>query len=305
MNTQFILSDTTTTKTEKIRQLLALGLTRKQVSELAGCGYGFVQNVFAKHWPERVQTKQLSFVPFNRKFGIEIEAYGIDKRELARLITSNGVECLVEGYNHTTRSHWKIVTDGSLRGDNAFEIVSPILKGLEGLRQLEVVSAALTTLRAKINRTCGLHIHFDASGFEAEQIKNLLKNYANYENLIDSFMPESRRKNNNTYCKSITGIVGQLSGASTIQEMASIQNSRYYKVNLQSYLRHKSIEFRQHGGTVELEKIKSWILFLHNLVEFSKTKTVTAAQANFESLTKFQQPEIMNYIQTRINNFAA
>jgi hypothetical protein len=303
MNTQTILNNTTITKTEKIRQLLALGLTRKQVSEMVGCGYGFVQNVFAKYWPEQVVSKSFNFVPFNRKFGVEIEAYGVNKETLARLIRTNGVECYTESYNHTTRAHWKIITDGSLNGENAFEIVSPILEGMEGLRQLEVVSAALTTLRAKINKSCGLHIHFDAVGFEAGQIKNLIKNYAKYEALIDSFMPESRRRNNNNYCKSLAPLVNSISQATTIQQMAQIQNSRYYKINLQSYLRHRSIEFRHHGGTVELEKIKNWILFLHNLVEFSKNKV--AETATFESLTKFQQTDIMNYIQARINNFAA
>tara|TARA_R110002124_G_scaffold272617_1_gene441814 strand:- start:412 stop:702 length:291 start_codon:yes stop_codon:yes gene_type:complete len=96
-----------------------------------------------------------------------------------------------------------------------------------------------------------------------------------------------------------------MESATTIRAMAQIQNSRYYKLNLQSYNRHESLEFRQHGGTVELEKIKNWILFLHNLVEYSKKIKTTAAAATLDSLSKFQQPEIINYIQTRINNFAA
>ncbi|PWJ53911.1 hypothetical protein CLV98_12027 [Dyadobacter jejuensis] len=45
MITQNILSNNSLTKTEKIRQLLELGLTRKQVSELVGTNYGFVQYV--------------------------------------------------------------------------------------------------------------------------------------------------------------------------------------------------------------------------------------------------------------------
>ena len=74
---------------------------------------------------------------------------------------------------------------------------------------------------------------------------------------------------------------------------------------MQSYVRHNTIEFRQHSGTVEFEKIANWILFLHNLVEYSKTKKVLASEASFESFQKFNQPEVVNYLTTRINQLAA
>ncbi len=45
-NIQNIL-DRMTTKTNKIKMLLELGMTRKQVAEAMGIGYGFVQNVYA------------------------------------------------------------------------------------------------------------------------------------------------------------------------------------------------------------------------------------------------------------------
>ena len=45
-NIQRILEQATT-KTNKIKMLLQLGMTRKQVAEAMGVGYGFVQNVYA------------------------------------------------------------------------------------------------------------------------------------------------------------------------------------------------------------------------------------------------------------------
>ena len=309
MNTQEILSQEKT-KTWKIEQLILAGLTRTAIAELVTNGnYGFVQNVYAKMKAQgRLNlTAELNFQPtaFNRQFGVEIEAYGIDKSRLAELIRNAGVECHVEGYNHSTRRHWKIVTDGSLDGVNAFEIVSPILEGLEGIEELQKVCEVLETSRVKINKSCGLHIHFDASGFGLQQVKNMLFNYASFEAEIDSFMPTSRRENNNTYCKSVIGYETRVERATTMQQLASVFSSRYFKVNLQSYSRHNTIEFRQHSGTVEFKKISNWIMFLHNLTEYSKTKRVASNEANFEGLKKINQTEIINYIVTRQNQLAA
>ena len=91
----------------------------------------------------------------NRKFGIEIEAYNVDKTALARALNAAGILCAVEGYNHQTRGHWKIVSDGSLQGYNTFELVSPILEGNNGLIQVEVVCQVINTLNARINTSCG------------------------------------------------------------------------------------------------------------------------------------------------------
>jgi Putative amidoligase enzyme len=157
----------------------------------------------------------------------------------------------------------------------------------------------------KINKSCGLHIHFDAQNMTANHLKNLVINYGNFESVIDSFLPESRRGNNNTYCKSVRSLEAQISSATTIRKMAEAIGSRYYKLNLQSYLRHQTIEFRQHSGTVEYTKISNWILFLHNLVEYSATKRISQTEGTMENLKKFNQPEVINYIITRQNQLAA
>lgn len=52
--------------------------------------------------------------------------------------------------------------------------------------------------------------------------------------------------------------------------MAQYFGSRYYKLNLQSFQRHGTVEFRQHGASTNFLKIKNWILICARLVEFSK-----------------------------------
>lgn len=304
MTTQEILN-ADFTKTEKIRLLLELGLTRRQVADLTGGNYGFVQNVFAKYWPQQVNGREFRFVAFNRRFGVEIEAHGVAKNRVAQQLRAAGIEVEIEGYNHTTRSTWKLVTDGSLNGENTFELVSPILQGQAGLEELEKVCTVLESLNVKINKSCGLHIHFDATQIGLDQTKNLLFNYAKMEEAIDSFMPQSRRGSGNTYCKSLRGYESRIDTATSISGLARtvFRNDRYFKVNMQAYERHQTIEFRQHSGTVEFKKIANWVTFLHNLVEYSKTKRVE--NPTFETLKKFNQTEVYNYLITRQNQLAA
>lgn len=300
MTAQEILNQTST-KTKKIQMLLGLGLTRTEVARMMGIGYGFVQNVYAKlNTTIQPRTPQFNF-DFSRTFGVEIETYGCDQNELIRILDEKGIQT-----NHGTRQQrtnqiWKITCDGSIQGNNAFEIVSPILTGEDGLNQLKIVCEALSQLRAKINKSCGLHIHFSARDFNLTTWKNLYKNYATFESKIDQFMPESRRANNNRYCKSI--VSGSLSetfrninAATTLQKLANTISgrSRYYKVNAEAYFRHETVEFRQHSGTIEFEKIKNWVLFLGRMVEFSKqgvsaSQTLEAAEFLNDDIKIFYQ----------------
>lgn len=306
------------TKKAKIILLLELGLTRTQIADLQVLGkYGAIQNVYAA-WkqgenstprPTRqpLATPQ-AFTPngFNRRFGIEIEAYGVDRDALATALRRAGIDCAVEAYNHATRTHWKITTDNSITGvANPFEIVSPILEGMDGLEQVRKVSEVLISLRAKINRTCGMHIHFDAAHMNVNCWKNVMLNYALLENIIDSMMPESRRGTSNQYCRSlrIPNFATKFKNVRTIEGLSNLFPDRYYKVNMKAYVQHRTIEFRQHSGTIEFEKIKNWVLFLHNLLSYSTTMQMQSI--DFEQLKKFNQNEIVNFYYNRINDLAA
>ena len=81
----------------------------------------------------------------NRTFGVEIECIGITSAVACEAIRAAGLTCEIEGYNHNTRDHWKIVTDGSVRdnrGNPGIEVVSPILRGTAGMTALKKVADA-------------------------------------------------------------------------------------------------------------------------------------------------------------------
>jgi len=268
------------TKTSKIQKLLSLGLTRRQVADLVANGnYGFVQNVYKRMMQGITQSAaqaattvlpQLDYT-FNRNFGIEIEAYNCTRERLARELTAAGIRVNVERYNHTDHNdHWKLVTDSSLSGNNTFELVSPILHGEQGLEELEKVCWVLDLCNAKVNDSCGLHVHMDAAEFDLQTWKNLIITYKRLENVIDHFMPLSRR--NNRYCRTISTISEiAINRASNISDLrAAFDNNRYHKINLEAYARHRTVEFRQHGGSTNFTKMSAWIHFLAKMITFAK-----------------------------------
>lgn len=274
------------TKTSKIQKLLALGLTRRQVADLVANGnYGFVQNVYKRMMQSLTNTAAqtaATIAPaidytFNRNFGVEIEACNCTRERLARELTAAGINVQVEGYNHTDHTdHWKLVTDSSLSGNNTFELVSPILHGEQGLEELEKVCWVLDLCNAKVNDTCGLHVHMDAAEFDLTTWKNLILTYKRLEGVIDNFMPHSRR--NNHYCQTLTTISeAKINRASNISDLrAAFSHNRYHKVNLEAYARHRTVEFRQHGGSTNFTKMSAWIHFLSKMITFAKQGKVQA-----------------------------
>ncbi|WP_299232335.1 amidoligase family protein [uncultured Bacteroides sp.] len=298
MNEQItaILSQTTT-KTRKIEQLLQLGLTRRQVADLVTNGnYGFVQNVYKKMLSRTVQTIPASIqldYTFTRKFGIEIEAYNCTREKLASELRSAGIDVAVEGYNHTTRNHWKLVTDSSLTGNNTFELVSPVLEGEAGLKELEKVCWVLEYCDVKVNDSCGLHIHMDAADFDLQTWKNLALSYKHLERVIDSFMPQSRRQN--YYCKGLSSIsAADIQAAQNINDLrAAFGNNRYRKVNLEAYARHRTVEFRQHSGTTNFTKMENWVRFLNGLITFAKSGI--AANTSLENIPFLDEKQKLFY----------
>lgn len=209
-----------------------------------------------------------------RKFGVEIEFTCEEARAVvAQYMRESGITCYSESYNHTTKSTWKVITDSSC----GFELVSPPLQGEEGLRQLKIACKALKKAGAKVNKRCGLHVHHEVNDFSVSEFANIFALYIKLEETIDTFVPESRRANNNTYCNSLAlsrtqkqNTLAKLKEVKTINDITKIFKSRYLKVNAQSYVKYGTVEFRQHSGTIDYEKIYNWIVFTQRIVERAK-----------------------------------
>jgi len=216
------------------------------------------------------------FLGTQRRFGVEIEftRANVNRDALARAITDAGVPCASEYYNHQTVSHWKLTTDASC----GLEMVSPILQGESGFQDLKTVLDIMVEMGCTVNRSTGVHVHLEAADLTALDVKNIVTRYADNEAEIDSWFPRSRRASNNTYCRSVSqGIDVSFrnvdDGALDAERATSAQGymrHRFCKVNLNSLSRYNTIEFRQHAGSTDFNKVSNWVLFLQHFVEQSR-----------------------------------
>src|SRR6187397_2985807 len=95
-----------------------------------------------------------------RSFGVEIECLvpRYTRAQVAAAITAEGVDCYDAGFTHQTSRTWKVVSDGSVRGNGAMELVSPPLRGEAGLGAISKVSAVLVRMGATVKSSCGLQV---------------------------------------------------------------------------------------------------------------------------------------------------
>lgn len=233
---------------------------------------GDIQYIFSQY---NVVVERKGAFDFSKlTFGIEIECYNFTRESLIQVGGAKNLNIVSMGYTHRHTDFIKIVSDGSLTGENSNEVVTPILKGKKGLNTLEVLCKSLEEVGAMVNRSCGLHVHIGAASINDGHYIRVARNYQKLEKAIDTFMPESRRGDSNSYCGSTLNI--NLNGCRTKADVAAaFHNDRYYKFNAMAYGAHGTIEFRQHSGTTSYEKISRWVMFLAKLVEYSYKNELT------------------------------
>lgn len=206
----------------------------------------------------RRRSSSASSRPHARRWGVEIEVTGIGTAAAAAALTRAGVRARAESYNHVTRRHWKCTTDATVSG--GCEVVSPPLSGDEGYRQLQLVCRALTEAGASINSSCGLHVHVEAGQMNREQIAAWVRLYAARQNAFDQLVAQSRR--DNQWCRRWNTRLLESVLRRFVENGLMAAMSRYMSVNVNSYARRGTIEFRQHGGSVEYDKISRWVELL-------------------------------------------
>jgi hypothetical protein len=238
--------------------------------------------------------------PDNAKFGIELELTSsnhLDSNYISKQLQLKngriGVD-VIENYREgrRTTSNWKIVSDSSIvcsttQPDcNKFELVSPPLTGGDGLQNVAIILQRMGNIspRLKVNKSMGFHVHVDVSTFSFAQIVKICQQFVKYEQVLDSFMPLSRRtgstESKKFFQSSRQSIKDQyyygarekmtnrrmLEALDECEDMDALvllmnRTGRYYKFNLQNLAsgRQTTIEFRQHSATMSYEKVGSWV----------------------------------------------
>jgi Putative amidoligase enzyme len=201
-----------------------------------------------------------------RKFGVEIEFVGITRSMAVTALTNAGIAAYDAGYTHNVSTKWKVVSDGSLSSPyGSGEVVSPILQGEAGFTALRTVVNALRAAGARVTKSTGLHVHHDANDLSHEQVARVLEFYARNKTHIDRLVSASRKYNtycqpfNNAELQSVTAKVR--AGHFIAGGGGSAGITRYKHVNIAAYLKYGTLEFRQHQGSLNADKVIAWVKF--------------------------------------------
>ena len=230
-----------------------------------------------------------------QRFGIEIEMTGITRWDAAEVVAEYfGTSSRYVGTYYDVYAaldpegrQWKFMTDGSIdtrRKENgkviaadrdySTEMVSPICR-YEDIVAIQEIIRKLKEQGAFVNKSCGIHVHIDASPFDARTLRNITNIMASKEELIYKALDVSVDRQHR-FCKpvderflevldrkkpkALEGVERIWYGGNS-RSRTHYDESRYHCLNLHSVFQKGTIEFRLFNGTLHAGKIKAYIQF--------------------------------------------
>jgi hypothetical protein len=188
-----------------------------------------------------------------KTYGIELETSSISIRSAQSALDAVGL-------------NWQCKPDGTAGVDA--EAVSPILND-GSLNESLTAARALLRAGATVNKKTGYHIHIGADHYGVDGIAALVRNWYTAADAIGALVAPSRL--NNHFCQHTLPESLVESWAESIRN-GRIDNAgqgRYRSLNLDSYQRHGTVEFRLHHGTLNGKKIQAWAEFCESLATYS------------------------------------
>ncbi len=220
------------------------------------------------------------------RFGIEIETIGQTRHKVAAAIQSIvggrivhvGTPGCYDPYDVVAEDgrSWRVMADSSLSASfsRQAEIVSPILR-YEDMDTVQQIVRAVRRAGAKVDSSCGIHIHIDGARFDAKAACNLIKLVNKQEELIEHALGihPSRRA---SYARGVdqdflARIERERPSSLTDLNRAwygyynhrphHYDNSRYRGVNLHNIWFRGTVEYRYFDSTLHAGKVKAYIQF--------------------------------------------
>lgn len=160
---------------------------------------------------------------------------------------------------------WRAEADGSIRCQNDLpcEIVSPVLQGDAGLRQVIEVLKTLVANGHHVNASCGVHVHVGwKRDWPAAALARLVTIVAYLERGLYAITGTTSRERGH-YCRSVRRY-GNFKAAKP-----QLDVNRYHALNLQNLATGSkaTVEFRVFSGSLNAIKICGWIQVCLGLVE--------------------------------------
>jgi hypothetical protein len=198
-------------------------------------------------------------------FGVELE------------VTLPVGTCAVGGYHQGVQvpqlpPGWRAERDASIQagaGYTAAEIVSPVLKGADGLRQLKAVCDWLGGAGAKVNRSTGFHVHVGFDHHNGHALHRLVSLVANFEKALFAATGTHCREQGR-YCRGIQGDHHFVTAfRATRVARPGLCLDRYHVLNLTNLLGcgKPTVEFRVFAGTTSAVKAVGYVRLCLGIVE--------------------------------------
>lgn len=256
-----------------------------------------------------------------QKFGIEIEMTGITRKKAAQIIaeffgtSSRYLGGCYDSYEATDRKgrQWKCMSDASItcqkqaRGckvsagrEYSTEVVSPILM-YEDIEDLQEVVRQLRHAGAFVNKSCGIHIHVDASRHTPATLKNLINLMSQKEDILYKALQISPDRL--YYCKKVNGKLVEMINKKkpkTLNDLADLwyegsigsrnahyNESRYRGLNLHATFTKGTVEFRLFNSTTHAGKIKAYIQFCLALSHQAMTQKKASCRKSVSDNEKY------------------
>lgn len=246
----------------------------------------------------------MEYTIHNQTFGLELEFGGISRQRaidtVTRVLGASQYNFSNEIYDSKNRK-WKIVRDSSVNGQggDSNELVTPPLK-YEDIELLQEVVRALRKSGAKVDTSCGIHIHVGLEPYTAKSLKNLIKFYGKYENMFYKAVNVHDNRQN-SYTKKFTEYHSELfnkaNSIKTVDDIKEIwyrhhdsdpnnhyDTSRYCGLNLHN-IWYKgwysgTVEFRFFNATLHAGEIRSYVtLILAMSAKALNAKTINMREA--------------------------
>jgi hypothetical protein len=161
---------------------------------------------------------------------------------------------------------WKAEADGSIdnsAGGHKCEIISPILRGPEGLAQVAEVLKILEAKGHRVNASCSVHVHV---GFKREWESAALARLVTIVAYVEKGLyaiTGTKNRERGRYCGGVRKYGNEKDAK------PNLDRNRYHALNLTN-LAHgtkETVEFRTFSGSLNPVKVIGWIQVCLGLVE--------------------------------------
>ena len=177
---------------------------------------------------------------------------------------------------HNPPSGWRSTYDGSISG-NGREMISKPANGDILHHRILALEDWAKFYDVYVNRSCGLHVHFDATDTSWEDLRGIAIVMHKVEQHLFKMLPPSRTNSN--WCRKVSMPFKRLVQCSSQSEFVQLwydgyyinrdkyNDSRYHGLNLHARFYLGTIEFRYHSATLNYNKISNWIKLCNSVIE--------------------------------------